>query len=108
MQSPSISYPSCGDVLRPRLHQDFNEDGVSMLFLVKSAPENWRARQLIRQTWANIFYLHEMTFRTIFLLGVTFSEDLQRNLTEENAVHGDLLQCHFYDDYNNLPVKVNI
>lgn len=107
MQSPKVKSPTCGEVLRPWQHQELYDDGaVSMLFLVKSAPENWRARQLIRQTWANIYYLHEMTFRTVFLVGITFSDELQLNLTAENDKYGDLLQCRFYDDYNNLPVKV--
>jgi len=104
--SPKQKSPKCGEVIHPWLHQELYEEGVSMLFLVKSAPENWRARQLIRQTWANIYYLHEMTFRTVFLLGVTFDDELQGNLTAENEKYGDLLQCRFYDDYNNLPVKV--
>jgi hypothetical protein len=73
-----------------------------LLILVHSAPDNWRKRRVIRETWGT----SDVRTRLIFLLGaVNTTTNLQFRIEKESHFHGDIVQGNFYDTYRNLTYK---
>ncbi|ELU09937.1 hypothetical protein CAPTEDRAFT_201985 [Capitella teleta] len=68
-----------------------------LLILITSAPENYRKRQSIRETWCSKQEHHQC----VFLLG-------RSNLTKEVVSHQDILQGTFVDSYRNLTLKYSM
>ncbi|XP_076814031.1 beta-1,3-galactosyltransferase 5-like [Clavelina lepadiformis] len=97
---------NCGfdNLLIPSRH--LNNQTIDMIFLVKSDPQHFLGRKLIRNTWAFIKSIRGMTFATIFLVGTTNSSEKQSSLKAENERFGDLLQCNVTDTYRALPLKM--
>jgi hypothetical protein len=49
-----------------------------LLILVKSAVENWKARQAIRMTWAKKEFLIKNNLKLAFVLGKTFIKNISK------------------------------
>nr|XP_054767276.1 beta-1,3-galactosyltransferase 5-like [Lytechinus pictus] len=85
---------------------------VFVIFYSISAPHHFLRRQTIRKTygdrrhWDSVSMLRgKGVVRTVFLLGATSNETLQRDIDSESAHHGDIVQEDFLDSYLNLTVK---
>ena len=84
-------------------HSDVDEDNL-LLVVVCSAVENTQQRQTIRETWGKD--QDELDgVKVIFMLGNSFNDSLQSDVTMESLQHGDILQESFLDTYANLTVK---
>lgn len=86
------------------------DQDVLLLLFVKSSLENVSRRQAIRSTWGNETYArHELgvVVKVVFAMGVHKDNGfLQKDLHEEHANHGDLIQQDFLDTFHNLTVKL--
>lgn len=77
----------------------FDWTGVKVLVVVQTAPEFWRRRQGIRETWMKSKY---PDIKVVFMFGKSDnSERAQQALTVEQEVHCDMIQMDFIDDYYN-------
>ena len=74
-----------------------------ILVYVHSAPENYKKRQAIRETWANTAILDDL--RILFVMGLSKSTKTNSLLKLENSIYGDILQEDFVDTYRNLTYK---
>ncbi|XP_023698886.1 beta-1,3-galactosyltransferase 1-like [Paramormyrops kingsleyae] len=77
-----------------------------VVLMVPVRPEDQEARDIIRRTWGSESTVPGVVIRTLFLLGVTNSQEtLQQKLIVEGQEHHDLLQFDFHDSYRNLTIK---
>uniref|UniRef100_A0A670ZEQ0 Hexosyltransferase n=1 Tax=Pseudonaja textilis TaxID=8673 RepID=A0A670ZEQ0_PSETE len=82
---------------------------VFLLLAIKSAPENYERREIIRKTWGQERTFAGMHIRRVFLSGVAANAREARKLNQllrlEQAEHGDVLQWRFVDSFFNLTLK---
>ncbi|XP_037709473.1 acetylgalactosaminyl-O-glycosyl-glycoprotein beta-1,3-N-acetylglucosaminyltransferase [Drosophila subpulchrella] len=76
---------------------------VKLLVLISSAMSHEAARMSIRQTWMH--YGSRRDVGMAFVLGRGTNETLNKALTQENFIYGDLIRGNFIDSYNNLTLK---
>lgn len=83
---------------------------VFLLVYVHTAPDHYKRRTVIRQTWGNM-QQYDHTVRVVFFMGVTnLGEELnatsaQKALYFEEEQYQDLVQEDFLDTYHNLTHK---
>merc|ERR1712126_142312 len=69
---------------------------VTFVIIVHTAPNNVRSREILRATWTNIstekFYL-----KLVFLLGEFDNLEVQKQLESENEKYADIVQGKFVD-----------
>ncbi|CAL8075532.1 unnamed protein product [Calicophoron daubneyi] len=82
------------------------EGSLFLLLLIKSAADNFAARNLIRQSWADIRCWSGKTIRHAFLLGITTEDPLLKLIREESLRYEDIIQQEFLDSYHNNTHKV--
>jgi len=68
-----------------------------MVFVVKSAISNFNRRNAIRHTWGNVKIYKNVIFQTVFVLGGTYDSNLMHQISQENHLHGDILQFNVND-----------
>ncbi|KAM6158536.1 acetylgalactosaminyl-O-glycosyl-glycoprotein beta-1,3-N-acetylglucosaminyltransferase [Rhynchocyon petersi] len=84
---------------------------VFLLLAVKSSPDNFERRELIRRTWGQERSYGGLRVRRLFLLGTPPPESAQRAEQLASLVgleareHGDVLQWGFADTFLNLSLK---
>ncbi|KAI8043658.1 UDP-GlcNAc:betaGal beta-1,3-N-acetylglucosaminyltransferase 9 [Drosophila gunungcola] len=76
---------------------------IKLLVLISSAMSHDAARMSIRQTWMH--YGSRRDVGMAFVLGRGTNETLNKALTQENFIYGDLIRGNFIDSYNNLTLK---
>ncbi|XP_071109805.1 beta-1,3-galactosyltransferase 1-like [Haliotis cracherodii] len=81
---------------------------VTVLFVVHSAWNQTRQRQVMRQTFLNQTYFPQHTVKSVFLLGLNTYNQSNEIIEMENAVHGDIIQGDFMDTYHNLTYKFSL
>ncbi|KAM9582878.1 lactosylceramide 1,3-N-acetyl-beta-D-glucosaminyltransferase isoform 1-T5 [Trichechus inunguis] len=86
---------------------------VLLLLFVKTAPENYERRSVIRRTWGNEEYVRSQlkaNIKTLFVLGTSSNplkrEELQRQLVREDKMYNDIIQQDFVDSFYNLTLKL--
>ncbi|XP_017013247.2 uncharacterized protein [Drosophila takahashii] len=78
-------------------------ESIKLLVLISSAMSHDAARMSIRQTWMH--YGSRRDVGMAFVLGRGINETLNKALTQENFIYGDLIRGNFIDSYNNLTLK---
>ncbi|XP_004869713.1 acetylgalactosaminyl-O-glycosyl-glycoprotein beta-1,3-N-acetylglucosaminyltransferase [Heterocephalus glaber] len=84
---------------------------VFLLLAVKSSPENYERRELIRRTWGQERSYRGRHVRCLFLLGnprpeqAALAPQLAELVDLEARKHGDVLQWAFADTFLNLTLK---
>ncbi|KAH8353232.1 hypothetical protein KR084_009725 [Drosophila pseudotakahashii] len=76
---------------------------IKLLVLISSAMSHDAARMSIRQTWMH--YGSRRDVGMAFVLGRGTNETVNKALTQENFIYGDLIRGNFIDSYNNLTLK---
>ncbi|XP_053536480.1 N-acetyllactosaminide beta-1,3-N-acetylglucosaminyltransferase 3 isoform X1 [Ictalurus punctatus] len=80
-----------------------------ILLTIKSSPENYERRSVLRKTWAAERLQNGMWIRTVFLTGTTGTgfkkQRLNKLLKLENTKYQDILQWDFTDSFYNLTLK---
>lgn len=86
---------------------------VLLLLFIKTAPENYHRRSVIRRTWGNEEYVWSQlnaNIKTLFALGTPSNplrkEELQRELVWEDQMYNDIIQQDFADSFYNLTLKL--
>ncbi|CAF3638816.1 unnamed protein product [Rotaria sp. Silwood1] len=84
-----------------------------LLILVKSAVENWKARQAIRMTWAKNDFLEKNNIKLAFVLGLIRSQKFSSNANEQNLSvekeskqYKDIIQIDQIDFYYHNTYKM--
>ncbi|XP_056319932.1 N-acetyllactosaminide beta-1,3-N-acetylglucosaminyltransferase 3.4 [Danio aesculapii] len=82
---------------------------VFLLLVIKSSPENYDRREVLRKTWAEERLHKGVCIRRVFIIGTTRSgfekRRLNRLLKLENNENKDILQWDFNDSFFNLTLK---
>lgn len=86
-----------------------NSADVFLLLVIKSSPENYDRREVLRKTWAEERLHKGVWIRRVFIIGTTQSgfekRRLNRLLKLENNENKDILQWDFNDSFFNLTLK---
>ena len=82
-----------------------DNEHLRLVFVIKSALENFERRSVIRNTWGNERRFIDVNIRTVFLLGIRNNDELQQKITAEYSKHGDIVQATFQDTYFNNTIK---
>ncbi|XP_067685295.1 beta-1,3-galactosyltransferase 5-like [Haliotis asinina] len=82
-----------------------SDGSPDILTFVHSGCENFAKRQLIRKTWGSVKTFKGLSLRTVFMLGETRIQVLQKSLESESLLYGDMVQGNFGDAYKNLTYK---
>ncbi|XP_033754921.1 beta-1,3-galactosyltransferase brn-like [Pecten maximus] len=78
---------------------------VFLLFIIKSAAENFDQRQAIRETWAKQAYFQKDVIRHAFLLARSRNKTTNDLIFMENWMHKDIVKMSFIDGYFNNTYK---
>jgi hypothetical protein len=73
--------------------------------MIKTRPESYARRQMIRETWSNASVLKHVNTARRFVVGSSSQEKGSNSLLIEQQLHGDLLQGPFEDNYRNTSRK---
>ncbi|ESN94126.1 hypothetical protein HELRODRAFT_123616, partial [Helobdella robusta] len=77
---------------------------------VHTAPDNYKKRLLIRETWGNSIY-HIHPIKVLFFIGLPKSPNENATINMQSAIdlesdtYGDIIQEDYTDDYHNLTYK---
>lgn len=82
----------------PDLGRDMN-----LIIIVMSAPRNNKSRTAIRQTWGHYGQRNDISI--LFILGLTFNNEIEESLHHEQNIYGDIIRGNFIDSYSNLTLK---
>ena len=81
---------------------------IFLLVYVHSAPDHFKQRMAIRETWGNAGNFPDIVIKVIFLCGIVPTEkgrSIQDALFWEADTYGDIVQENFVDSYRNLTYK---
>ncbi|XP_063860474.1 beta-1,3-galactosyltransferase brn-like [Scylla paramamosain] len=82
------------------------KDSVRLMYVVKSALENFDKRNGIRNSWGFESRFSDVEIRTVFLVGMNSPEsNTQKQLEKEIEEHKDIIQADFIDSYFNNTIK---
>lgn len=82
------------------------QNEILLVFLVKSAMENFDRRKIIRETWGDEDHLEYANVKRVFLLGMPQNNrSLTRKIIAENEKYQDIVQINFLDGYYNNTLK---
>lgn len=76
-------------------------EGLLLMIIVSSNPQNFEKRQLIRTTWGQETH----STKLVFLIGQISNLNLTKEIAKESLVYGDIVQGNFIDSYRNLTYK---
>jgi len=78
---------------------------IPLLFIVKSATQNFRRRQVVRETWGNETLIKHIILKTVFNLGNPHNSTIQGMIDIEKTKHNDIIQIDYKDSYYNNTLK---
>ena len=81
------------------------KDDVFLLLTILTAPNEIRRRISIRKTWANVTYVAGMRVETIFLVGNSADESINKIMAKEDELFHDMCWNDYTDHYQNLTLK---
>jgi hypothetical protein len=81
------------------------DEEIFLLVYVHTAPNHFKHRALIRETWGDRRNFQHLNMRVVFLLGQSTDSNVEDALTMENDMYGDIVQEDFVDAYRNLTYK---
>ncbi|RXN24009.1 N-acetyllactosaminide beta-1,3-N-acetylglucosaminyltransferase 3-like protein [Labeo rohita] len=86
-----------------------NSADVFLLLVIKSSPENYDRREVLRKTWAKERQHKGAWIRRLFISGTSRTGFEKRRLNKllkiENSENKDILQWDFHDSFINLTLK---
>ncbi|XP_012533399.2 beta-1,3-galactosyltransferase brn [Monomorium pharaonis] len=84
-----------------------NADGtLRLVYMVKSAIENFDRRTAIRNSWGNEKRFFDVPARTIFVVGThPDDQEIEAKLKLEAGIYKDIVQADFIDSYYNNTIK---
>ena len=115
--------PEFGPVINDVTYYDYpipispckkSKEKNSLLSVVISAPGNFEAREVIRQTWVRQLKSQPKDRHSnvpinlvgfAFIVGLTDDKNIQKQIEDENKKYKDILQIGMIDTYYNLTIK---
>lgn len=85
-----------------RICPDKGKD-VKLVIIITSAPNHEESRNDIRNTWGQFALSQNISLG--FLLGFTPNETVNKIISNEQKIHGDIIQGQSFDSYDNLTLK---
>ena len=85
--------------------EDICQGNVHLLIIVESPPNNYMARDAIRNTWGMVSQVSTSEIRVVFLLGKSNLPLENKRAVTEYWSHQDVIQIDFMDAYANLTYK---
>ncbi|XP_034944780.1 beta-1,3-galactosyltransferase brn-like [Chelonus insularis] len=85
------------------LDNDYNI--LHVVFIIKSAIENFDRRTAIRATWGSKKRFFDVPTKIVFLLGVHMNAAVQSQIDNEVIKYEDIVQSNFIDSYYNNTIK---
>ncbi len=76
------------------------------IILIVSDPQHFKTRNIFRKTWAQPDLLKDYPYRTVYLIGNSYDELIQKQIVAENEKYHDIVQADFVDSYHNITFKV--
>lgn len=76
-----------------------------LVILIKSAPNHFDQRQLVRQTWARDVSKLKIPFA--FVVARTLDITVHNRLIQEHNQHHDLIASHILDSWFNMTLKAS-
>lgn len=76
---------------------------IRVFIAVFSKPANFASRNVIRSTWGSFSKRSDVI--VAFLIGSFKNETVERILTQERYLYGDIIQANHFDSYDNLVYK---
>ncbi|XP_076247310.1 beta-1,3-galactosyltransferase brn [Calliopsis andreniformis] len=77
-----------------------------VVYVVKSAMENFEQRMAIRNSWGFEKRFFDVPSKTVFMLGIRpQNEELQAQVKAEATKYKDIIQANFIDTYYNNTIK---
>ena len=84
------------------------KQNVFLIIYIHTAPNHYKRRMVIRQTWGNQKYYPDTTIRLVFVMGSSDdknSSGSDEGLRFESEQYNDIVQENFDDTYRNLTYK---
>ncbi|XP_077267643.1 beta-1,3-galactosyltransferase brn [Temnothorax americanus] len=82
------------------------DDALRLVYVVKSAIENFDRRTAIRNSWGIEKRFFDVPARTIFVVGThPEDEEVEAKLRLEAGIYKDIVQADFVDSYYNNTIK---
>ncbi|XP_012143049.2 beta-1,3-galactosyltransferase brn isoform X3 [Megachile rotundata] len=76
-----------------------------VVYIVKSAIEHFERRSAIRNSWGFEKRFFDVPSKTVFMLGISPSDEIQAKVKVEAATYKDIIQANFIDTYYNNTIK---
>ncbi|KAF2353887.1 Glycosyl transferase family 31, partial [Trinorchestia longiramus] len=80
-------------------------ENINFLVAVMSSPIDFARRKMIRRTWGRPSELAVVQASLLFFVGRSTSKKVQVRTEAEAAIHRDIVQLDFKDDYDYLSTK---
>ena len=85
---------------------EFKDKDIRVVYIVKSALDHFKRREVIRKTWGYEKRFSDVTIKTVFLLGSSETDtELMAKIKEESNKFSDIVQGNFIDSYYNNTIK---
>jgi hypothetical protein len=85
---------------------EFKDKDIRVVYIVKSALDHFKRREVIRKTWGYEKRFSDVTIKTVFLLGSTETDpELMSRIQKESNDFRDIIQGNFIDSYYNNTIK---
>ena len=85
---------------------EFKDKDIRVVYIVKSALDHFKRREVIRKTWGYEKRFSDVTIKTVFLLGSTEEDpELMSRIQKESNDFRDIIQGNFIDSYYNNTIK---
>ncbi|KAL0107556.1 hypothetical protein PUN28_014699 [Cardiocondyla obscurior] len=81
------------------------DNTLRLVYIVKSAVENFDRRTAIRNSWGIEKRFFDVPARTVFVVGTHPDDKVEAKLKQEAGIHKDIVQADFIDSYYNNTIK---
>lgn len=82
-----------------------HSNDLDLLIAISSAPTDYKARSVIRKTWAAPSLMESGKMKCVFFVGNIEDQQMQQELRAESDRYNDIVQLQFKDSYANLTYK---
>ncbi|XP_050307330.1 beta-1,3-galactosyltransferase brn [Anthonomus grandis grandis] len=91
-------YKSCDNKCRGVSH-------LQLVYIIKSASKHFQRRLAIRRSWGFQRRFSDVEIRTVFLIGITNDNTINKSVEEESQKYSDIVLANYVDTYFNNTYK---
>ena len=86
-------------------NENICNDNTDTLIWIHTAPNQFRHRMFLRDTWANPAHFRKRNVSLVFFLGMSNLPLIQGKIEYESESYNDIVQETYIDSYRNLTYK---